>query len=297
MIRIIASLVFALYLGPAAFAQEAPGGSPFVAPSTPVDGITIANTSGALSATGTLPVINLTAATGSYPSWTTASPVFNVPATTLNDSSGSGTIALRGAYTLNGCTFSASAAETITNGACLYIGAPIAGANTTLTGAVSLYTAGSTTAQGQSNAFSFSASSSALTPFDGFNAPSGNSLSFTTSGTVAGTVDLHQHWRIGGSGTPTIAANACGSTTQGTILAGGNDQSFQVTVGTAAVTTCTITFASAFTTAPRTADLTPANAVAAATGTAAAYISALSTTSVTITGTALAGAVYYIQVQ
>ena len=59
--------------------------------------------------------------------WSTTSPMFNVPATTLTDTTGSGTIALRGAETINNCTFAASSSETITNAACLYVGNPAAG--------------------------------------------------------------------------------------------------------------------------------------------------------------------------
>ena len=55
---------------------------------------------------------------------------------------------------------------------------------------------------------------------------------------------------IGGAGTPNIASGACGTGTNGTIAANGNDQAFEVLIGSAATTTCTITFASAFGTAP-----------------------------------------------
>lgn len=122
-------------------------------------------------------------------------------------------------------------------------------------------------------------------------------LSFSVPGIAAGGVDISGHWREGSTATPTIAANACGSTTQGTIAANGNDQAFQVTVGTAAVTSCTITFSSAFTTAPRAVEITPANSAGAAVGTTLAYVSAISTTAITITGSALAGASYYVQAQ
>jgi hypothetical protein len=131
----------------------------------------------------------------------------------------------------------------------------------------------------------------------GIYSPVTNQLGFSTNATAAGIIDATQHWRIGGAGTPTIATNACGSTTQGTIATGGNDQAFHVTVGTALVTSCTITFSSAFGTAPREATLTPANATAAAAGTTVAFVSSLTTTAVTISATAIAGASYYVQVQ
>lgn len=50
--------------------------------------------------------------------------------------------------------------------------------------------------------------------------------------------------------TTTIAANACGSSTQGTLKAGSNDISGEVTVGTAAVTSCAVSFANTHTAAP-----------------------------------------------
>jgi hypothetical protein len=48
----------------------------------------------------------------------------------------------------------------------------------------------------------------------------------------------------------TITSNACGSTTQGTLKSGSNDISGEVTVGTTAVTSCAVSFASTHTTAP-----------------------------------------------
>lgn len=106
--------------------------------------------------------------------------------------------------------------------------------------------------------------------------------------------DANGNFRVGQSGAPTVAANACGSTTQGTVAAGSTNNAGQFTAGTVAVTTCTITFAnSGFTFAPRSIVLYPANATAAATGTVAAFVSAISATTFTVTGTALASASYY----
>jgi len=93
---------------------------------------------------------------------------------------------------------------------------------------------------------------------------------------------------------PSIASNACGSSTQGTIS--GTDQSMLVTVGTASVTSCTVTFGAAFTAAPR-CTFSPANATAAAQGTTLAYLPAPSTTTLTIDGAALAGAAYEVLCQ
>lgn len=134
-------------------------------------------------------------------------------------------------------------------------------------------------------------------PADGIYKPATNTLGFASNNTAAGTVDSTQHWRLGGSGTPTIGANACGSTTQGTIGAGSTDRSGLLTVGTTGVTSCVVSFASTWGIAPRHVSLTPANATAAATGTTGAYVSAVGTTSFTVTGLALAGAAYYYLVE
>jgi len=130
----------------------------------------------------------------------------------------------------------------------------------------------------------------------GLYSSSTNILDFDTNDTFAGLIDANQHWRIGGTGTPTIASGACGTGTNGTIAANGNDQGFEVLIGSAATTSCVITFASAFTTAPRAAQLTAADS-AALPGSAGDYVSGLTTTTLTITGTALANANIYVQVQ
>lgn len=94
---------------------------------------------------------------------------------------------------------------------------------------------------------------------------------------------------------PTVATNDCGSSTQGTITAGGNDNAFLLTAGTAAVTSCAVTFATTWTAAPKACNFSPANTTAAASGTVAAYISSITTTKVTISGTALASAAFYVR--
>ena len=124
----------------------------------------------------------------------------------------------------------------------------------------------------------------------------GNAVHFVVNSgaTDAGTIDTTAHWRIGGAtGTPSIANNACGSTSQGTVTAGSNDHTGKVTVGTALVTSCAISFATTYAAAPVACLLSPANATGALWNTTGAYVSAISTTSFTITGLALAGASFY----
>ena len=112
---------------------------------------------------------------------------------------------------------------------------------------------------------------------------------------VAGfTMDANQHVKLGNATAPTIASGACGATTNGTILAGSNDHIGVVQIGAAATTTCTITFAGTWATAPRACLISPANAAAAAWATTVAYVNPanITTGQWVITGTALANANY-----
>lgn len=91
---------------------------------------------------------------------------------------------------------------------------------------------------------------------------------------------------------PSIASNACGSTTQGTLSSPSTDTSGYFTIGTATVTSCAISFGSRHAQAPNACVLQPMNAAAAAQGTTGAYVSALSTTGFTVTGALLDSAEY-----
>ena len=264
----------------------------------------VAITGGSISGASVTPSVFSLPSTYSGASWTTTGPMLNIPNTTYTDTSGSGTIAQRYGQTDGNCTFAASSAETLTVAACLYVGTPSAGTNTTIPNGYSIYTNGYTYSGGGLNAgtsYIYGGQTNLYGTTVPTNAgnyqPASNELGFATGAVAAGLIDTKQHWSIGNSSTPTIAANACGSTTQGTITAGGNDQSMKLTVGTASVTSCAVTFANAFGTAPRGVYLTPANSTAAAQGTTGAYVSTISATGFTITGTALASAVYYVWVE
>lgn len=86
--------------------------------------------------------------------------------------------------------------------------------------------------------------------------------------------------------TTTIASNACGSSTQGTLTSGSNDMVGEVTVGTTAVTTCAVAFANTHNKAPFCM-VTPHSA-----NTVGIYVSTQATTGFTITGTALDSGVF-----
>lgn len=89
-----------------------------------------------------------------------------------------------------------------------------------------------------------------------------------------------------GGTAPTI--NSCG--TSPTIS--GADSSFILTMGSGTLTSCVVNYGTTWLTAPKVCDLTPANAAAAAWGTTGAYVSAISTTQLTVTGANLTNAAY-----
>lgn len=121
----------------------------------------------------------------------------------------------------------------------------------------------------------------------------GGSTAFTNWATVP----THYRQAVGGEpfvdtteAKPTITGGACGTSPSVT----GTDLSFNITMGSGTLTTCTINFGTARPAAPQACQLTPSNAAAAATGTTGAYVSALSTTQLTVTGTNLTSAAYGI---
>ncbi len=94
---------------------------------------------------------------------------------------------------------------------------------------------------------------------------------------------------------PTIASGACGTGTNGAIVAGSTPMSGQLTIGAAATTTCTVVFSPALAVAPRSCTFFPMNAAAGATGTTVAFGSAPTTGGFVLNGTALANANYAYQ--
>jgi hypothetical protein len=119
---------------------------------------------------------------------------------------------------------------------------------------------------------------------------------FSNSGNVgigttapSGLLDVYGgHMLTRGGTAPTISA--CGTSPS----ISGSDNSFKVTAGTGGLTACVINFGVTWTTAPNACVAFPANATAAATGTTGAYVSAISTTQMTITGANLTSAAYYV---
>jgi len=93
---------------------------------------------------------------------------------------------------------------------------------------------------------------------------------------------------VRGGTAPTISS--CGTAP----AISGSDSSFKLTMGSGALTSCVVNFGSTWATAPKSCQLTAANSTAAATGTTGAYVSAISTTQVTITGLNMTSAIYNV---
>lgn len=88
-----------------------------------------------------------------------------------------------------------------------------------------------------------------IAPADALIISRGNVGIGTNSPQSALTLGSNNH--LGSTGTaPTVANNDCGTTAQGTIVAGSTDMRGQVTVGTLTVTSCAVTFNKAFGVAP-----------------------------------------------
>lgn len=92
---------------------------------------------------------------------------------------------------------------------------------------------------------------------------------------------------ISGGGLPTIASGACGTGTNGAVVAGSTDQSMKITIGAAATTTCTISFSATLSPVPKSCVFSPMNAAAIAAG-ALPFIAAPSGTGVVLSGSVLA---------
>jgi hypothetical protein len=97
------------------------------------------------------------------------------------------------------------------------------------------------------------------------------------------------------SGTPTIASGACGTGTNGTIA--GTDQTSVITIGAVATTACAVSFgggvAGTYPTAPKACLFAAGNAAAAA-STVLPFISAISATGFTLSGSVLASTVFEV---
>lgn len=237
--------------------------------------------------------------------WTTNGIALRSAAATYTDTTSSGTVPVQGVYSLGTPTMVASSATTYTDSATLYIAAaPVASTNVTQTRTNAIYIAsggirivsgnltlvsGNITTTGANTAQNFVPSANTI-PTNGMYLPVANTVGWATNTTAAGIVDATQHWRLGGTASAAIGTGAtCGTSPSIT----GTDRAGVFTTGSGVLTSCQVFFASTWVTAPRQCQLTPADAAAAATGTTGAYISAITTTSFTVTGLNLTSASYY----
>ena len=94
------------------------------------------------ASTGTFTTLALSGAAYSGGAYTTSSPVFNLPAQSIADTTSSGTVATKAFATINAPTFTASNATTYTNLDTLYLAAPVASTNVTGTNKFALDTPG-----------------------------------------------------------------------------------------------------------------------------------------------------------
>lgn len=120
--------------------------------------------------------------------------------------------------------------------------------------------------------------------------PTTDHIEFWAGGARAAFLDNGTHLRPGSTVAPTIGSGDCGAGANGAVVAGSNDQGMKVTIGATATTSCTVTFSKAWPSAPRACIQAAMNSTAAG---AAAEIS-WNTTTVTLSGTALASANYSI---
>lgn len=125
----------------------------------------------------------------------------------------------------------------------------------------------------------------------------GNQQSVTVQASAIGVTSVSGGLSVGGqltstTGTPTISSGACGTGSNGAVVAGSTNQSGQITIGASATTSCTISWSTTLAVAPNACVFFPMNATAAATGTTVARVGAPSTTQVVLSGSALASANY-----
>lgn len=160
-------------------------------------------------------------------------------------------------------------------------------------GAIGVKTAGSTSSYFYLNAPG-TASCIVMQPHAGTTvtqtcAASGGSYSVTGSITSTG------HISASTGNTPTISSGACGTGSNGTIA--GTDQNGKITIGASATTACAITFGSStWPSSPTSCVFSPATSASAAV-TVLPYISALSTSGFTLSGSVLASTSWYYHCQ
>jgi hypothetical protein len=127
---------------------------------------------------------------------------------------------------------------------------------------------------------------------DGLSIGSGNLTAGGIPSTTLAIFDQYGHFAPSQASSPSIASGACGTGTNGSIS--GTDQSGKITISSAVTTACAVTFGNNYTTAPKACVFSPASSASAAT-TVLAYISALSASGFTLSGSVLASTSFYYE--
>jgi hypothetical protein len=108
------------------------------------------------------------------------------------------------------------------------------------------------------------------------------------AGAVSLSADTTGHITLGSTAAPTIASGACGTGTNGSIAAGSNDMAGVINISSASTTSCAVSFAASWNSAPKACVFFPANSTAAAIGTTLPYLSTKSASGFTLAGSVLA---------
>ena len=139
----------------------------------------------------------------------------------------------------------------------------------------------STTCVSAPNGFCTSYSSPTLT----ISAPAANNTCLATNGSPTFCSDQYGHIQLDKAASSLPTLSGCGTST---VVAGGNDHSFQVSITAGTPTACVVTFGNAYAVAPKTCIVSPGSASALSN---AMWTSAPTTTGFTINGTAMVGVI------
>ena len=112
---------------------------------------------------------------------------------------------------------------------------------------------------------------------------------------ITGTLSATGHASESTANTPSITSGACGATTNGTIA--GTDQNGKITIGASATTACAVTFGSSTWASSPAACVFSAATAASAAVTVLPYVSAISTSGFTLSGSVLATTAWYYHCQ
>lgn len=115
------------------------------------------------------------------------------------------------------------------------------------------------------------------------SAPTNNGICLAANGSPTFCSDQYGHIQLDKAATSLPTLSSCGTST---VVAGGNDHSFQVSITAGTPTACAVTFGNPYAVAPRTCIVSPASSSALSN---AMWTAAPTTTGFIINGTAMVG--------